>query len=161
MEDGLKSTPDPTDDYVIAGRPGERENVKVPRRRKSRPKRRKREKTPIVDRLDKQINAYSGRLNYDATPTDLTYLDAINARVGKYFSRAELGRWADVQAFLKYIHCCMVPLDLLGLAVLNEDELVVEVRRMLFNFDSELFLFRPRFTLRFRQGGRKKKARRW
>lgn len=136
---------DITDNFIIAGRPGERERRKVVARSKSDPK----AKDKVMKRVRSKVDR-EGRLNYGIPDSEQDAIWSISRRAGKEITQQEYYPWKSIGAFLLFVHGRAIKMDVVQLAVLSDHALVTEVRRMLFNFDHKFLVFQPRFKTQYR-----------
>lgn len=135
---------DITDRFVIAGRPGARERVEVLVREKAGKKAKRSKFLERVTRPD-----FYGRANYRLPQVDVALIRDMAKRLVKLTTVAERLPWYNPAAFLFWVHAKEFRLDLMAMTVLDDDDLLVEFRRMLFNFDSKYLAFRPKYRPKF------------
>jgi hypothetical protein len=136
---------DITDNFIIAGRPGDREKRTVVVRSKMGP----RSKAKVIERIRSKVDR-EGRLNYGIPDVEQAAIWSISSRVSKEIAQQEYVPWKSIGAFLLFVHGRAVKLDVVQMAVLPDHALVTEIRRMLFNFDHRFLVFRPRFKTPYR-----------
>lgn len=136
---------DITDRFVIAGRPGDRERVEVVV--KERASRNKVKTSKFISKITRPD--FTGSSNYRLPAADVALIRDLSRRLEKLMVRNEMLPWKRPSAFLIWVHAREFILDLMAMTVLDNDELLVEFRRMLFNFNSKYLAFRPNYKPAF------------
>ncbi len=138
---------DITDRFVIAGRTEAREKVKVvvKERASTAPK-----KTTIRRILEKRSRPdITGSSNYRLPKIDVVLIRDLSKRLARLIGKVEYRPWHTPVAFLLWVHAKSIRLDLMAMTVLDDDELLVEFRRMLFNFNHKYLAFKPGYRPKF------------